>query len=100
MAKSQSSISIVMPCLNEAENLDALLPKLKEAQPKAEILVVNDGSTDRSVEVCQQHGISVVSHPTSLGSGAAIKTGARNATSLWTQTANTHLQISNGYSTN
>jgi len=80
MAKKKPSVSIVMPCLNEAENLEALLPKLKQAQPTAEILVVNDGSTDRSLEICQQHGIRVVSHPKPLGNGAAIKTGARNAT--------------------
>lgn len=48
MAKKKLSLSIVMPCLNEAENLEALLPKLKAAQPTAEILVVNDGSTDAS----------------------------------------------------
>ncbi len=80
MAKNKPSISIVMPCLNEAENLEALLPKLKQAQPTAEIMVVNDGSTDRSLEICEQHGIRVVSHPEPLGNGAAIKTGARNAT--------------------
>ncbi|MGB1541078.1 MAG: glycosyltransferase, partial [Cycloclasticus sp.] len=45
-----------MPCLNEAENIDNLLPKIKEYQPDAEILVVDDGSTDRSVEICKEHG--------------------------------------------
>ena len=79
MVKNTPSVSIVMPCLNEAENLEALLPKLKQAQPTAEIMVVNDGSTDRSLDICEQHGIRVVSHPEPLGNGAAIKTGARNA---------------------
>lgn len=79
MPEQKLSLSIVMPCLNEAENLEELLPKLKEAQPTAEILVINDGSTDRSVEICKQHGVNIVSHPDPLGNGAAIKTGARNA---------------------
>jgi glycosyltransferase involved in cell wall biosynthesis len=79
MAKKKASLSIVMPCLNEAENLNALLPALLKAQPDAEILVINDGSSDDSVKICKQHGISVISHPESLGNGAAIKTGARNA---------------------
>lgn len=74
------SLSIVLPCLNEAENLEALLPALREVQPKAEILVVNDGSSDDSAAICQRHGVRVVSHPSPLGNGAAIKTGARNAT--------------------
>ena len=79
MTTKKPYLSIVMPCLNEAENIDNLLPKIKEHQPDAEILVVDDGSTDRSVEICKEHGVKVVSHPASLGNGAAIKTGARNA---------------------
>lgn len=79
MAQEKLSLSIVMPCLNEAENLKALLPKLKEAQPNADILVIDDGSTDSSKTICEQHGINVISHPESLGNGASIKTGARHA---------------------
>ena len=79
MTTKKPYLSIVMPCLNEAENIDNLLPKIKEHQPDAEILVVDDGSTDRSLEICKEHGVKVVSHPASLGNGAAIKTGARNA---------------------
>jgi len=79
MEHSTPSISIVLPCLNEAPNLVALLPQLKQAQPHAEILVIDDGSTDESASICQQHGIRVISHPTPLGNGASIKTGAREA---------------------
>jgi glycosyltransferase involved in cell wall biosynthesis len=80
MAKSTPTLSIVMPCLNEAENLEALLPQLIFLQPTAEILVIDDGSTDTSKAICEQHGVKVISHPHSLGNGASIKTGARNAT--------------------
>lgn len=79
MEHSTPSISIVLPCLNEATNLVSLLPKLKQAQPHAEILVVDDGSTDDSAKICLQHDIRVVSHPQPLGNGAAIKAGAREA---------------------
>ncbi|MEH6503197.1 MAG: glycosyltransferase family 2 protein [Cycloclasticus sp.] len=79
MAKRKSSISIVMPCLNEAENLGQLLPAIKTLQPDAEILVINDGSTDSSADLCRKHKVKVISHPHSLGNGASIKTGARNA---------------------
>ncbi|MFN2339522.1 MAG: glycosyltransferase family 2 protein [Gammaproteobacteria bacterium] len=72
-------ISIVLPAKNEAENLEGLLPRLLQAYGDQEIIVVNDGSTDATLEVCQRHGVRVVSHPYSMGNGAAIKSGARAA---------------------
>lgn len=73
------SISVVIPCRNEAENLRKLLPRLKKQVAGAEVLVVDDGSSDDSGDVCAEHGVRVISHPRNLGNGAAIKTGARNA---------------------
>lgn len=72
-------ISVVLPCRNEARNLESLLPKLKGLMRDAEILVVDDGSTDESAAVCRSHHVKVVSHPYGMGNGAAIKTGARHA---------------------
>ncbi len=41
-------MSIILPCLNEADSQDRLLPHIKVAVPGAEIIVVDDGSTDVS----------------------------------------------------
>ena len=56
-----------------------LLPRLRAAQPAAEILVVDDGSTDETPELCARHGVTRVRQPYSMGNGAAIKRGARAA---------------------
>lgn len=77
---SQDSISIILPAKNEAQNLIDLLPKLKSLYPHAEILLINDGSTDETAQIATNAGAKVISHPYSQGNGASIKTGARNAT--------------------
>lgn len=74
------AITIVLPARNEARNLENLLPAIRRCQPDAELVVVNDGSDDDTVAVCEQHGARVLTHPYTMGNGAAIKTGARHAT--------------------
>lgn len=74
-----SSISIIIPAKNEAASLVSLLPKLKQTMPDAEIILVDDGSTDDTVAICRLHEVQVLSHPYSKGNGAAIKSGARAA---------------------
>lgn len=73
------SVSIVIPAHNEERGLARLLPELKRILPDAEVLVVDDASTDTTVAVCAENGVRAVSHPYRLGNGAAIKTGARAA---------------------
>ncbi len=74
------NLSIVIPAKNEADGLAVVLPRIRAIYPDAEVLVVDDGSSDRTEEVCRQHGAVHVRHKVSLGNGAAIKTGARTAT--------------------
>ncbi|OQW93665.1 MAG: glycosyl transferase, partial [Beggiatoa sp. IS2] len=72
------TLSIILPCLNEAHNLATLLPSLQQAHPTAEIIVVDDGSSDASAQIAQQLAIRVIKHPYRLGR-AAVKSGARVA---------------------
>lgn len=73
-------LSVVLPARNESHGLSKLLPRLRAICPEAEIVVVDDGSTDSTVSVCADYGVRVVSHPYAKGNGAAIKSGARHAT--------------------
>ena len=72
-------ISVVLPAKNEAEGLRRTLPRLRECQPSAEIIVVDDGSTDGTAAVAAQYEVRVVRAPYSMGNGAAIKRGTRAA---------------------
>lgn len=72
-------LSIILPAKNEAPALAALLPRLRAAQPDAEIIVVDDGSTDGTRKVCADADVICLSSPYSMGNGAAIKRGARAA---------------------
>ena len=75
-----NGISIILPAKNEAASLATLLPRLREAQPGAQIIVIDDGSTDETRSLCQAQGVTCLSSPYSMGNGAAIKRGARAAT--------------------
>jgi len=73
-------IHAVVPVLNEEPNIAGLVLRLREAlEPSGpyRVLFVDDGSTDRTVEVLKGSGpgIETLSHPRNLGPGAAFRTG-------------------------
>ena len=80
VAIEPAALTIVIPARDEAETLGALLKGLKTACPGAEVLVVDDGSTDSTAKIAEQGGAKVLRHAAGLGNGAAIKTGIRAAT--------------------
>jgi glycosyltransferase involved in cell wall biosynthesis len=72
-------ISVILPAKNEAEGLRRTLPGLRGLLADAEIIVVDDGSSDETAAVAREHGVQVLGSPYSMGNGAAIKRGARAA---------------------
>ncbi|MBB5014568.1 glycosyltransferase family 2 protein [Rehaibacterium terrae] len=72
-------ITVILPAKNEAQGLRQILPALRQTLPEAEIIVVDDGSSDDTASVATEHGARVLGTPYSMGNGAAIKRGARAA---------------------
>ena len=77
--EKELSLSIIIPAFNEGDAVGAVIAKAHALRPKAEILVVDDGSKDNTAEAARAAGARVVRHPYNKGNGAAVKTGLRNA---------------------
>ena len=66
---------VFLPAWNEEENLPSVLDELQRELPKADLLVVDDGSTDRTAEVAREHEAAVISFDTNRGLPAGIAAG-------------------------
>ena len=69
----------IVPAYNEERNLARLLAELRALDAGLEVVVISDGSTDRTAEVAAANGAHVVQLPFNLGIGGAVQTGFRFA---------------------
>ena len=72
---SNKSVSIVIPAFNEEATVAQVVSAAKKVSYVDEVIVVDDGSTDRTVEEAEGAGATVISHIMNEGKGSAIKTG-------------------------
>jgi hypothetical protein len=70
-----SETVVFIPAWTEEDNLPAVLDDLKAELPEADVLVVDDGSTDRTADVAREHGAEVLSFGMNLGLRAGIAAG-------------------------
>jgi glycosyltransferase involved in cell wall biosynthesis len=70
---------VVIPALNEAASVAAVIDEVRMHLPSADILVIDDGSTDATTAVAKQSGALVARLPYNLGVGGALRTGFRFA---------------------
>jgi len=86
------SLSVFFPCHNEQDNIETLtlrtLKMLKAISDDYEVIIVDDGSTDRTAQVAQNltqqsPHVRLVQHPVNQGYGAALQSGFRAATKQW-----------------
>lgn len=73
-------ICVIVPAYNEAENIASVIAELKSYRSDIDIVVINDGSTDRTAQVAESTGQAVVLNlPCNLGIGGGVQTGFRYA---------------------
>jgi hypothetical protein len=70
---------VFVPAWNEEETLPAVLDELRAGLPETDVLVIDDGSTDRTVDVAREHGADVVSFGENRGLQVGIAEGYRQA---------------------
>ena len=70
-----TSYLAVVPAYNEVETIAGVIRSLRQHAPEFDILVIDDGSTDRTGEVARSHGARVLRHPFNLGIGGAVQSG-------------------------
>jgi glycosyltransferase involved in cell wall biosynthesis len=77
---SPEQTSVVIPAYHEAEVIADVVAGLLRTASWHEVLVVDDGSTDRTAEAAAAAGATVIRHPYNKGNGASVKSGIRAAT--------------------
>jgi glycosyltransferase involved in cell wall biosynthesis len=78
-------LTLIVPVHNEESYLDELMERIEVLEVRTEVLLVDDGSTDSSQEICRRwsetrDGIKLLVHPVNKGKGAAVRTGIAEST--------------------
>lgn len=81
MKEGGKELLIIIPAYNEEMNIGTFLDSLQEkgVADFADILVVDDGSADRTLQIVKEKGVHVVSHDFTLGYGSSLQTGYKYA---------------------
>ena len=66
---------VIVPAYNEQDNIRNTLKDLRENGAGADILVMNDCSTDRTEEILKEEGVNYLSFPVNLGIGGGVQAG-------------------------
>lgn len=70
---------IIIPAYNEAESLKGVIERLRSTCPQYDYIIVNDGSTDETEELCEKNGYNVINHTINKGLAEAVRTGMKYA---------------------
>lgn len=79
MADKKNEVLIIIPVYNEAANISKVINGIKSVSQAADILIVDDGSTDNTPEALIRENVFTVRHVFNLGIGSSFQTGCRFA---------------------
>ena len=68
-------VLIIIPAYNEEKSIEKVVENLINNYPQYDYLIVNDGSTDRTEEICREKNYNFVTLPVNLGIGGGVQTG-------------------------
>jgi len=72
-------VLLIIPAYNEAANIERVIDELTVSYPEYDYVIVNDGSTDATEDVCRNKGYRVITLPVNLGLAGAFQTGMQYA---------------------
>ncbi len=73
--EEKSKVLIIIPAYNEAENIVHVVKHMTEQAPQYDYLVINDGSTDHTLELCRKENFRYLDLPINMGIGGAVQAG-------------------------
>jgi glycosyltransferase involved in cell wall biosynthesis len=92
-----SCLTVVIPCYNEEMTIFEIVSRVLSQESVREVLVINDASTDRSLEklsLIEDQRVTIINNPKNLGKGASVKVGFMNATSQFVLIQDADLEYS------
>ncbi len=66
---------LIIPAHNEQENIERVVDNLTANYPQYDYIIINDGSDDKTAEICRNRQYNVIDLPINLGLGGAVRTG-------------------------
>lgn len=78
----QSNTLIIIPAYNEEASIFAVVDHLRKHYPQFDYVIINDGSKDRTSEICHYHDFNIIDLPVNLGLSGAVQTGFKYANQL------------------
>ena len=79
MKKSSMRTLIIIPAYNEAEGIEKVVDNIVQNYPQYEYIVINDGSSDDTRDICRERGYQYLNLSINLGIGGAVQTGYKYA---------------------